>query len=398
MNKKYNYMNIITIKELDHILDYVPVISTVSNLIDITAKLVLGNLTKDPIDSFPYFAHLSEKSYLRCVTLLIPIVGNIIVGLHDTIDNALIELEDIDFNYSPSNEFEIRENILPLIPTTSTEIFKETTINSNSVENKMDVNPSKSEPEQEIDIEQQNIRNYYEQCKSEKIRESNIATRNAGNSIPFIQPVGINNHLKKNCWCNCVLQILCNTPLYEYVMTKDSKLQECFPKLFEFIKIYREKPESCEELGLRIKEIRVEINKHLGKQFSVLETEEADAMQFIMELLDYLKLDYRIEGFLATENEQINRKISTLKEQCIFINPQMVPRKYLDVEHMFESTPYEPVAVIRAEPAHYSSQVKASNGYWYNCDDRKISKKATVFQSLVLEDDPSTLIVGYRKS
>lgn len=376
-------MNIIHIKELDHILDYVPVISTVTNLIDITAKLVLGNLSKDPIDSFPYFAHLSEKSYLRCVTLLIPIIGNIIVGLHDTIGNPFIELEDSVFNSTPSNEFENRENPLPTIPTTSKAIFKETTLNSKS--------------EEQIDPVQEAIRNNFEEFKSDKNQQSNIAATNGVNSNAFIQPLGINN-TSKNCWCISVLQILCNTPLYDYVMSSDPNLQNHFPKLFQFIKIYREKPESSEQLRSKIKEIRIEINKHLGKQFSPSESEEGDAMKFIMELLEHLKLDYYLIGYFETRNEQIKQSISRLQEPCIFINPESVPKEDLDIEDIFDSTPYEAVAVLRGEPAHYSSQIKAADGHWYQCNDHKISKKLKVFQSASVENDPSILIVGYRKS
>lgn len=420
-------MNIITIKELDHILDYVPVISTVSNLIDITAKLVLGNLSNEPIDSFPYFAHLSEKSYLRCVTLLIPIVGNIIVGLHDTIGNPFTELEDSALNSSPSNEFgtrettlnsnpyeseeetdlvqqallnsykdlETHENQLASAPTTSRTIFNETTLNSNFVEKKIDVNSSQSE--EEIDAMQQAIRDNLKEFENLRNQRSHIATTNAVNSNAFIQPVGINN-TSKNCWCISVLQILCNTPLYDYVMSSDPNLQNHFPKLFEFIKIYREKPESSEQLGSKIKEIRIEINKHLGKQFSPSENEEGDAMKFIMELFEYLNLDYHLTGYLETRSEHINESIIALKQQCIFINPESIQKENLDIEDIFDSTPYEAVAVLRAEPAHYSSQIKAANGHWYQCNDHKISKKLTVFQSASVENDPSILIVGYRKN
>lgn len=388
-------MNIITIKELDYILDYVPVVSTVSNLIDITAKLILGNLSNEPIDSFPYFAHLSEKSYLRCITLLIPIIGNIIVGLHDTIGNPFIELEDSAFNSIPSNAFETRENPLPTIPTTSKPLLEENILNSYS--SSVTVSHFESQFEdQEITIEQQTIINNYREFETYKNQATNIANTNAVTSGVFIQPVGIHN-TSKNCWCISVLQILCNTPLYEYVMSRDANLQEQFPNLFEFIKTYREKPESTEHLGSKIKEIRREINKNLGKQFSPSENEEGDGMKFIIELLGYLNLDYYLTGYLETRNEQINQSISKLKEQCIFINPEKLPKKNLDIEDIFESTPYQAVAVLRAEPAHYSSQIKAADGHWYQCNDHKISKKLKVFQSASVKNDPSILIVGYRK-
>ena len=365
-------------------------------MVNITTKIVFGTISKEPINNFPYFAHLSEKSYVRCITSLLPIVGNIIVVVYDTIDSFPTKLEDSALHPRSGSAFESRENPLDIIPSTSRILLEENILDSNSFEQEIDIAPSESKSEsEEIDIIQQTIINNYKEFQNRKNQRATTATTNAVNPGVFIQPAGINN-TSKNCWCISVLQILCNTPLYEYVMT--SNLQDQFPKLFEFIKTYREKPESSDQLGSTIKEIRSEINKCLGKQFSPSENEEGDAMKFIMELFEYLRLDYYLTGYEETRNEQIKESISVLQQQCIFINPESIPKKNLDIDDIFDSTPYEPVAVLRAEPAHYSCQIKASDGSWYQCNDQKITKKLTFFQASSVEHDPSILIVGYRKN
>lgn len=63
--------------------DYVPLVSTCSNAFDIIFKFVLDQ-TKTPIYKRDYyFIHIKEKSYFRCITLLVPILGNIAILLYD---------------------------------------------------------------------------------------------------------------------------------------------------------------------------------------------------------------------------------------------------------------------------------------------------------------------------
>ena len=70
----------------DNTCDYVPFISTANNLIDLFLKcVVLPFLSREEIASSHYYTHLEMKSIFRCVVLLIPVIGNIIVGIYDFI-------------------------------------------------------------------------------------------------------------------------------------------------------------------------------------------------------------------------------------------------------------------------------------------------------------------------
>lgn len=68
----------------DKTLDYIPVLSTFANLIDIFQKCVLlPLLSKNAIEKNHYYKHLSHKDFSRCMTLLVPILGNILIGILD---------------------------------------------------------------------------------------------------------------------------------------------------------------------------------------------------------------------------------------------------------------------------------------------------------------------------
>lgn len=76
--------NVSALVRLDVMLDYVPVASTVTNLVDLFQKvLVLPFMDKDYVDSSHYFTHLNEKSFARCVLLLVPVIGNLMVMIYD---------------------------------------------------------------------------------------------------------------------------------------------------------------------------------------------------------------------------------------------------------------------------------------------------------------------------
>lgn len=65
------------LKTADHVADFIPFLSTATNVIDLGAKLVLTCFaSKKTIDSNRYFKHLDEKSIGKCLVLLIPIAGN----------------------------------------------------------------------------------------------------------------------------------------------------------------------------------------------------------------------------------------------------------------------------------------------------------------------------------
>lgn len=86
---------------IDQICDYVPIASTITNLVDIFEKCAFsGCCSSESINSNRYFSHINDKSILRCVILLVPILGNIIVGIYDLIQSHQAEgneREDQDF-------------------------------------------------------------------------------------------------------------------------------------------------------------------------------------------------------------------------------------------------------------------------------------------------------------
>lgn len=72
--------------------DYVPIVSTVVNLTNLFVKCVILPMSKaESINRSHYFTHVQDKSYIRCLTLLIPILGNIVVALYDWHANRKID-------------------------------------------------------------------------------------------------------------------------------------------------------------------------------------------------------------------------------------------------------------------------------------------------------------------
>jgi hypothetical protein len=68
----------------DNVCDYIPTISTLSNLTDLFQKcVILPFKSNQTIDNNHYYTHLKNKSILRSIVLLIPVIGNIIVGIYD---------------------------------------------------------------------------------------------------------------------------------------------------------------------------------------------------------------------------------------------------------------------------------------------------------------------------
>jgi hypothetical protein len=66
--------------KLDLVCDYIPVISTISNIVDLAQKALIYCFRADPrpISSY-YFRHIKKKDVNDCVWLLIPVIGNIYV-------------------------------------------------------------------------------------------------------------------------------------------------------------------------------------------------------------------------------------------------------------------------------------------------------------------------------
>jgi hypothetical protein len=101
----------------DQICDYVPFASTITNLVDIFEKCVLSSCCKPKaINENRYISHIKDKSSLRCFALLVPILGNIIVGIYDLVEKHRQQNNDItwlglDSKKLPNNIFE-RQKII----------------------------------------------------------------------------------------------------------------------------------------------------------------------------------------------------------------------------------------------------------------------------------------------
>ena len=74
-------------READKVCDYIPFLSTISNLIDLFQKIIIIPLiyimNKDYIKNDRYYKHLDEKNFSRCLFLLVPVIGNVCYGVID---------------------------------------------------------------------------------------------------------------------------------------------------------------------------------------------------------------------------------------------------------------------------------------------------------------------------
>lgn len=68
------------LSQADRICDYIPVISTLSNAVDLVAKAIFSAIHINCLEG-DYANHLRDKSALRCALLLIPVIGNVVTLL-----------------------------------------------------------------------------------------------------------------------------------------------------------------------------------------------------------------------------------------------------------------------------------------------------------------------------
>lgn len=67
---------------LDQLFDYIPVASSITNLVDLLAKGILtAFVSKETISKNRYFTHLDQKNAGRCAVLLFPGIGNVPVWI-----------------------------------------------------------------------------------------------------------------------------------------------------------------------------------------------------------------------------------------------------------------------------------------------------------------------------
>lgn len=81
--------------------DYVPVLSTVTSLVHLFTKVViLPRKEEAEIENNHYYTHLKDRSFLRCITLLIPVLGNFLVYRWDKYRDSLLDYIN---NYDPQH-------------------------------------------------------------------------------------------------------------------------------------------------------------------------------------------------------------------------------------------------------------------------------------------------------
>jgi hypothetical protein len=97
--------------EIDSFLDYIPIVSTVSNLIDIfQKKAIIPHLqsNKSSVLKEHYFCHINSKDSVRCVILLVPFLGNALTFYQDFFtDDGYARTKSIDCN--------IKENAIKVL-------------------------------------------------------------------------------------------------------------------------------------------------------------------------------------------------------------------------------------------------------------------------------------------
>lgn len=83
---------------IDMFFDYVPFFSTMSNLVNIFQKcVVIPFISDEYLKESHYFSYIKDKEYLRCIFLLVPILGNLVVIGVDSTSNRR-DLEELNDN------------------------------------------------------------------------------------------------------------------------------------------------------------------------------------------------------------------------------------------------------------------------------------------------------------
>ncbi|WP_068469891.1 hypothetical protein [Candidatus Protochlamydia phocaeensis] len=99
---------------MDRFCDRVPGASTLTNFINIFEKCVL-KVAFQPnfIKANRYFSYINDKSMLRCIVLLVPVLGNIVIGLSDWIQKQQAENEERVSQNAQARLLELNPDYLP---------------------------------------------------------------------------------------------------------------------------------------------------------------------------------------------------------------------------------------------------------------------------------------------
>lgn len=94
------------LKRADQVCDYIPLVSTVSNLVNLFQKYVVFPRLEQgqPLEGsrFVYHAHLKDKSFLKCILLSIPVLGTIFAFIF-----AKMRPQNVFENIGPLNAGEV---------------------------------------------------------------------------------------------------------------------------------------------------------------------------------------------------------------------------------------------------------------------------------------------------
>lgn len=82
----------------DQIFERVPFISTITSIINLFHKCITIPIKGKLSVKDYYFTYLNQKSFSRCVVLLIPVLGNIIVGIYDSLNKQSVGLSKTTHN------------------------------------------------------------------------------------------------------------------------------------------------------------------------------------------------------------------------------------------------------------------------------------------------------------
>lgn len=81
-----NFFSSAELIKADNVCDKIPILSTLSNLIDLFQNCVVIPCMKDTyIYDHDYLIHIKNKSVIRCIVLLVPVIGNIMIDVYDSV-------------------------------------------------------------------------------------------------------------------------------------------------------------------------------------------------------------------------------------------------------------------------------------------------------------------------
>ena len=115
--------------QIDRIADYVPVVSTVTNIINIALKAIMDSVGYTPDKEKHYYLHYLDnmdkqgKSYWRCFAAIVPVFGNLGLGIYEYRQDKSEESDDsrrhslvVEAPLSSDESSSVRGGISPVLP------------------------------------------------------------------------------------------------------------------------------------------------------------------------------------------------------------------------------------------------------------------------------------------